>query len=84
MGSGADRTLSKALAGGQGMQGSSWQSRWPHICVQIKWKEQLGSRQIMQPRIPVWGNKASKPLTEKKSVGVEAAGETASLTGEFV
>ena len=32
----------------------------------------------MQPRDPVRGNKASKPL------GVEAAGETPSLTGKIV
>ena len=38
----------------------------------------------MQPKVPVQGNKASKPLTEKKHVGVEVAGETPSLTGEFI
>ena len=32
---------------------------------------------------PVWGNKASKLLTEKP-VGVEVVGETPSLTGEFI
>ena len=37
----------------------------------------------MQPRGPVQVNKASKPLTGKP-VEVEAAGETPSLTGEFV
>ena len=31
----------------------------------------------MQPRVTAWGNKASKPLTEKP-VGVAAAGETLS------
>ena len=31
----------------------------------------------------MWGYKASKPLTKKKSVGVQAAGETPSITGEF-
>ena len=36
----------------------------------------------MKPKVPVWGNKASKPV--KKPVGVEEAGETPSLTGEFV
>ena len=40
-------------------------------------------RQTVQPRVPLWGNKASKPLT-KKPVGVEVAGETPSLTREFV
>ena len=38
----------------------------------------------MQPRAPVQGNKAAKLLTENTG-GVEvAAGETPSLTGEFV
>ena len=37
----------------------------------------------MQPRIPVQGNKASKPLT-KETYGVEEVGETPSLTREFV
>ena len=35
----------------------------------------------MQPRVPVQGNKASNPLTEKSC---EARGETRSLTGEFI
>ena len=37
---------------------------------------------MAQPRVPAWGNKASKPLAVKP-VGVEAAGEAPSLTGEF-
>ena len=32
-------------------------------------EEQLGSRQTRQPRVPVWGNKASKPLTENTCGG---------------
>ena len=40
-------------------------------------------RQTVQPRVPVRGKEASKPLTEKP-VGVEMAGETLRLTGEFV
>ena len=40
-------------------------------------------RQTVQPRILVQGNNASKPLAEK-SVGVEVAGETPSLTGKLV
>ena len=63
----------------------SWRSRWSQICVQINWEEQLalGARQTSKSRVPVWGNKASKPQT-KKPMGVAAAGETPSLTGEFV
>ena len=38
---------------------------------------------MAQPRVPARGNKASKPLAVKP-VGVEAAQETPSLTGEFV
>ena len=43
----------------------------------------MGVRQTTKPRVPAWGNKASKPLTEKnyRCVTVE---ETPSLTGEFV
>ena len=37
----------------------------------------------MKHRVPVQGNKASKPVTEK-TVGVEVGGETPSLTGEFL
>ena len=36
----------------------------------------------MQPRVPAWENKASKPLN--KLVVVEVAGATPSLTGEFI
>ena len=65
-------------------QGGGWQSGQSHIQVQINWEEQLGSETDAQPRVPVWGNKASKSLTETP-VGVEeAVGETFSLTGEFV
>ena len=43
-----------------------------------------GVKQTTQPRTPEWGNKASK-LWLKTPVGVEAAaGETPSLTGEWV
>ena len=42
-----------------------------------------GARQIIETRLLAWGNKASKPLTEK-ICGVEVAGETTSLTREFV
>ena len=44
-----------------------------------------GMRQTTQPRVPGWGNKASKPLTENTCGRFEAAvGETPSLTGEFI
>ena len=62
-------------------QGGSWRTwtRRSHFHVWVNQEEQ----QITQPRVPAWGNKASKPLTETP-VGVEAAGETLSLIGEFV
>ena len=40
-------------------------------------------RQTVQPRIPVWGNKAPKPLAVE-TYGVAVMGKTPSLTGEFV
>ena len=40
-------------------------------------------RQTAQPRVPVWRNRASKPLTITP-VGVEVVGETPSLTGQFI
>ena len=48
--------------------------------MQINWEEQLGNETDHAVR----ENKASKPLAEKKSVGVEAVGETPSRTGEFI
>ena len=42
----------------------------------------MGVRQTAQPRVPVWGNKASKLLTEK-TFGSCGCGRTPSLTGEF-
>ena len=39
-------------------------------------------RQTAEHKVPVWEKKASKPLAVKP-VGVEAAGEAPSLTGEF-
>ena len=53
----------------QGKQGGCWQTRWSHICIQINWEEQLGGRQNRQPRVQLWGNEASKPLTEKTCGG---------------
>ena len=38
----------------------------------------------MQLRVPVQGNRVSKPLTEKQPVGIKVVRETPSLIGEFV
>ena len=64
-------------------RGGSWWARQSHICMQITRRNNCGSRQTTQPRVPARGNKASN-LWLKTPVGVEAAGETPSLTGEFV
>ena len=50
-------------------QGSGWRSGRSHICKQINWNN-CGVTQTTQPRVPVQGNKASKPLTEKNLWGL--------------
>ena len=83
MGSRSERTWGKMVAVGLSrvadcgggwaklqlaLRGSSWWTRW----------------QTTQPRVPVWGHKASNHWL-KTPVGVEAAaGETPSLTGELL
>ena len=58
-----------AETGSQGREdswkGGGWWTRWSHICVQINWEEQLGSKTDPQPWVLSQGNKASKPLIEK-------------------
>ena len=49
----------------------------------INREEQLVSETVGANHGPVWGNKASKLLTEKP-VGVEVVGETPSLIGDFI
>ena len=64
-------------------QALSWWTRWSHICMWINQEEQLGSKTDHTTQVPVWGNKASKPLAVK-IYGIEAMGETPSLTGKFI
>ena len=64
-------------------EGGSWKTGQSHVRVQINREEQLGRETDPQPRAPAQGNKASNLLV-KTPVGVEAAGETPRLTGEFV
>ena len=46
------------------VEGGDWWSGWSHILhVDKLGVHNWGARQTTQPRIPVWGNKASKPLT---------------------
>ena len=82
----SSRLLGGVETGSQGgedsLQGSSWQSRQSNICMWINWEEQLESETDCATQGSSIGNKASKPLT-KKPMGVEVAGETTSLTGEF-
>ena len=54
--------------------GSSWRSRQSHICMQINWKNKWGLRQTTQPRVPLQGNKASKPLIENIGGGWGGSG----------
>ena len=42
----------------------------PTICMQINWENNREVRQATHPRVPVWGNKASKPITEKNPQGL--------------
>ena len=51
--------------------------------MQVSRKNNWGVRHTTYLRVPVWENKASKPLAVK-SVGVKVAGKTPSLTEEFV
>ena len=63
-------------------QGSGWWSGRSHICKQINWNN-CGVTQTTQPRVPVQEKRASKPLAIN-TYGIAAAGETPSLTEEFV
>ena len=73
-------------------QGSSWHTQqggrlWSRVgkAVAGQWVSSWWTRgQTAQPRVPGWGNKVSNYWL-KSPVGVEvAAGETPSLTGEFL
>ena len=41
---GVENTHGKVAAGGLGRLGGGWRTRRFHICLQINWKEQLGSK----------------------------------------
>ena len=58
-----------SLGGEDSKQGSGWQSRQSHICVQINWEEQLGSETDHTTQGASKGKEASKPLTEKTYQG---------------
>ena len=65
----AQRTHSKAMAGGP--EWARWQlvDRQSHICIWITEKNKWGATQSTQPRALAQGNKASNPLTEKTCEG---------------
>ena len=81
---GRDRQLGRedfpqGTAGGMGQARWWLRTGWSHIFMRINWEEQMGSRTDL---VPARGNKAANLLL-KTPVGVEVAGETPSLTGEF-
>ena len=57
-----------SLDGEDSQQVSGWQPGGPTY-MQIDRGNKWGVRQTSQPRVPAQGNKASKPLTEKKCGG---------------
>ena len=66
-------------------QGGDWWTRCSHSCMWINQEEQeqLGSKRLHNPGFQLREIKLQNLLL-KKPVGVEAAGETPSLTGEVV
>ena len=49
--------------------GGSWEAGGPAFACGWIRRNNWGARQTMQPRVPVWGNKTSTPLTEKTCGG---------------
>ena len=68
--------------GGEDMQqgGNRQMGQSTFACGQTR-RSNWGVRQTVQPRVLMWGNKASKPQAIKTSVGW---GENPSLTGESI
>ena len=64
MGSRVERTCNKAAAGGPGEVVAGGVGSRTFVCRQTG-RNNWGVRQTAQPRVPVWGNKASEPLIEK-------------------
>ena len=64
-------------------QGICWRTGQSHICVWINWEEQLGSETESATQGSSMRKKGTKPLNVKP-VEVVAAGDTPSLTREFV
>ena len=60
-----ERTHGKVEAGGLGGPGTSWWSRWSHICVQITGEHD----RPLNPGFHSRGNKDSQPWTEKTCSG---------------
>ena len=53
--------------GWRGLKARQWLEDWavPHLCADQTGRNNWGARQTTQTRVPVQGNKASKPLTVK-------------------
>ena len=82
-GSRAERTRGKAAAGGPGEGAAGGLGGPTFLCGQTR-RNNWGVRQTVQPRVTAQEKKTSKHLTIKTYEGEAAAGETPSLTGEFV
>ena len=76
--------MGKVVAGRRGGQGCGWQTGWSHIYMRINWEENLGSKTDCATQGSSTGKESLKTSGCKKPIGVEAAGETPSLTGELV
>ena len=58
-----ERTCSQAAAGRQGKVVAGGVGSPTFVC-RLTGRNNYGVRQTVQPRVPVWGNKASKLLTK--------------------
>ena len=61
--------VERTVAGGLGKAVAGRAGSPAFACGRTTSKKNWGMRQITQPRVPAWGNKASKPLTEKTCEG---------------
>ena len=81
MGSWVERTHGKVvMAGGPGKVAAGGAGSSTFACRQTR-RNKWGARHTAQPRVLVWGGKASRPLTVK-TCGNCGRGETPILTGE--
>ena len=86
-----EETFKQTCKGGRDRKlGGDWRGEWSHISVQINQEEQLGTETypsvFVSLQNPVLPHREIKPqnLQLKTPVGLAAAGETTSLTEEFI